>query len=82
MTKETARELGKLLSEAERAQRRLCFEKSRHCLALEGMIVTPEELAEQERVITGEWTYDELVEHGFKVAHEEAVRRQTGEADQ
>jgi hypothetical protein len=63
VTKEPVRETREPLSEAEQTHRRVCFEKARHSLALEGMILTPEELAEQEKVISGEWTYDELVEH-------------------
>ena len=51
------------LSEGEQAERRECFQKGNHCLALEGMIVTSEELAEQEKVIRGEWSYDDLVDH-------------------
>jgi hypothetical protein len=57
----TTMETQKPLTEAEQAKRRFGFKKANHSLALEGMITTPEDLAEQEKVIRGELTYDEAV---------------------
>jgi hypothetical protein len=83
MTNEPTQEARTPLSEAEQAHRRLCFAKANHSLSLEGMILTPEELADQEKVITGEWTHDELVEHYIKaVRRDEALRRQVEEVAQ
>jgi hypothetical protein len=45
-------------------------------LAIEGMHMTPEDLALQQRVIDGDWTHEQFREHVVKTARErEAARR-------
>jgi len=52
------------------------FKQSNANLALEGMLMDEHDLADQEKVITGEWTVDEYLEESRRQAHElEHLRR-------
>ena len=67
------------LTDEKQARRREQFAQANHSLHLEGMNMTPEDLELQGNVISGRWSYDDLVEHIKEKFCGPDVRRATDE---